>query len=193
MRRRAFVRRVVALVLGASSAAGVAACGGRDPDDEGMGGGMMDGPMPDWMMSAGGMDRGMREDMRVIRRLLRAHRQIDRAVADVPGGVRTRTVSDDPEIAALIRTHVRQMKARVEAGEPIRGMDPLFREIFEHHREIEMEVEDVPGGVRVRETSDEAQVVLLIRQHARRAVSEFVRRGMRRAMQRTPLPPGYRG
>lgn len=157
------------------------------------GGGMMDGSMPDWMMSGRRMDARMREDMRVIRRLLGAHERIEREVDDVPGGVRTRTVSADADVAALIRTHVRQMKARVEAGDPIRRMDPLFRELFEHHTQIEMDVDDIPGGVRVREVSDDGQVALLIRQHARRAVSEFVRYGMRRARRRTPLPRGYRG
>jgi hypothetical protein len=34
---------------------------------------------------------------------------------------------------------------------------------------------------------------LLIRQHAHRAVSEFVAEGMARAMEPTPLPPGYTG
>lgn len=85
------------------------------------------------------------------------------------------------------------MKARVEAGEPIRQMDPVFREIFEHHAKIDMEIEEIRGGVRVTETSEDAQVVLLIRQHARGAVSEFVADGMQRAMQPTPLPPGYEG
>lgn len=70
-------------------------------------------------------------------------------------------------------------------------MDPLFREIFRHHEKIELEIEEVPGGVRVAETSEDAEVVLLIRQHALRAVSEFVEGGMRRAMQPTPLPDEY--
>ena len=48
------------------------------------------------------------------------------------------------------------------------------------------------GGVDVIETSDDPQVVLLIRQHAHRAVSEFVTGGMQRAMQQTPLPSDYR-
>jgi len=34
-------------------------------------------------------------------------------------------------------------------------------------------------------------VTLLIRQHARAAVSQFVADGMARAMQPTPLPDGY--
>jgi hypothetical protein len=41
------------------------------------------------------------------------------------------------------------------------------------------------------ETADTPNVVPLVRQHARRAVSEFVAQGMPRMMQPTPLPPGY--
>jgi hypothetical protein len=158
---------------------------------EGMGDGMMDGGMPDWMMSHGGMSPRIRGHMRVIHRLLLEHEDINRKVEEIPNGIRSTTVSRRPEITDSIRTHVRQMKARVEAGEPIRQMDPVFREIFEHHAKIRMDVEDIPGGARVTETSDDPQIVLLIRQHAQRAVSEFVADGMQRAMQPTPLPPGY--
>ena len=152
-------------------------------------GGMMD-RMPDWMMSRG-MGPEMMRDMRPIHQLLLNHEKIERQVEEIPGGVRTVTTSEDPQVAQAIRTHVRQMKERLEQGEPIRKMDPLFREIFQHHDKIHMEIEDVPGGVRVMETSQDPQVVALIRQHAQRAVSEFVERGMPRAMEPTPLPPGY--
>jgi hypothetical protein len=56
-----------------------------------------------------------------------------------------------------------------------------------------MEVERIDGGVLVVETSVNPQVELLIRQHAHRAVSEFVAEGMSRAMEPTPLPSGYAG
>ena len=154
---------------------------------------MMDGGIPDWMMSSGAMDPQMMQAMPVIRELLLQHERIQRQVDDLPNGIRTVTTSQDPAIADLIRTHVRQMQRRVEHGQPIRQMDPLFREIFRHHQQIEMDIEHVPGGVRVTETSDDPQVQLLIRQHAHRAVSEFVASGMPRAMQPTPLPEGYRG
>ena len=174
--------------------------------DDGEGGGMMEresgtsgmmrdgmmGDMPDWMMSRGQMmDPQMMRDMPVIHGLLTAHEQIQREVEDVPGGIRSVTTSADPEIAQLIRTHVWQMKERMEDGRPIRRMDPVFRELFEHHDKIDIDIEEIPGGVRVLETSDDPQVTLLIRQHARHAVSEFVEGGMRRAMQPTPLPEGY--
>ena len=130
--------------------------------------------------------------MRIIHRLLVEHDEISRKVEEIPGGIRSTTVSRRPEISDSIRSHVRQMKARLEAGDPIRQMDPVFREIFKHHTQIRMEIDDIPGGVRVTETSDDPQVVLLIRQHAERAVSEFVADGMQRAMRPTPLPAGYR-
>jgi hypothetical protein len=159
---------------------------------EGMDTGMMGDGMPGWMMSPG-MDAHTMRDMRVIHDLLLHHEQIERRVDDMAGGIRAVTTSDDPRLVDRIRTHVLQMRARLEEGDPIRQMDPLFREIFEHDDAIEMQVENVPGGVRVTETSADPQVALLIRQHARRAVSEFVAEGMARAMRPTPLPPGYRG
>jgi len=152
---------------------------------------MMSG-MPNWMMGGGMMDENMMRDMGPIHGLLTQHEKIHRTVEEIPGGVRTVTTSEDPQVTDLIRTHVREMKERIEKGQPIRQMDPLFREIFRHHEKIRLEIEDVPGGVRATETSDDPQVTLLIRQHAKRAVSEFVQGGMNRAMQGTPLPEGYK-
>lgn len=168
-----------------------------------MGGGMMGGEMmqmmdcmsckmPEWMMSGEmRIDRTMMRDMHVIHGLLMQHGKIRREVEDIPGGVRTITTSDDPKITQSIRAHVQQMKQRVENGRAIRHMDPVFREIFEHHDQIEIQIQEVPGGVRVIETSKDPQVAVLIRQHARKAVSEFVESGMQRAMRPTPLPEGY--
>jgi hypothetical protein len=147
--------------------------------------------MPGWMMSNDGMGPQMMRDMHTIHDLLVNHRNIQREVEDIPGGVQTVTRSEEPEVAELIRTHVRQMKQRLETGQPIRMMDPVFREIFKNHEKIRLQIDDIPGGARVIEQSDDPQVVLLIRQHAHRAVSEFVKEGMRRAMQPTPLPEGY--
>lgn len=191
--RQAFLERALALLVGSSLAAALlAGCGGEESAGAGgMGDGMLNRPMPDWMMSRDGMDPQMRSHMRVIRRLLVEHEDIRREVEDIPGGIRCTTVSKRPETAELIRAHVRQMKSRVEAGNPIRQMDPVFGEIFEHHTKIRMEIDEIPGGVRVTETSEDPQVALLIRQHAREAVSEFVAEGMQRAMRPTPLPPGY--
>ena len=133
-----------------------------------------------------GQGRGAHHD--TIHALLADHEAIERRVVDRADGVETWTESDDPAIAARIREHVRQMKDRLASGRPMRRWDPLFAEIFKHADVISMEIEDTPRGVRVIETSDDPEVVALIRQHAHRAVSEFVERGMDRAHEPTPLP-----
>jgi hypothetical protein len=188
--RRSLLRGALALIASVPPVASVlSACGGMQ---EAMETGMMGEEMPGWMMSRG-MDAQLMRDMDVIHALLLGHERIARRVGDIPSGIRAVTTSDDSEVADLIRNHVLQMQARLEKGDPIRQMDPLFREIFEHHDAIEMQVENVSGGVSVTETSADPQVTLLIRQHAHRAVSEFVAEGMPRAMRPTPLPPRYRG
>ena len=158
--------------------------------DEMMEDGMMSEEMRKAMMSEG-MGPEMMEAMRPIRQMLMNHEQIDRRVEDLPNGVKSWTTSEDPEIAKAIQTHVRQMHDRIKEKKPIRQMDPLFKEIFEHADQIEMEIEDLENGVIVIETSADPQVVKLIRQHAHRAVSEFVEHGMQRAMKPTPLPEDY--
>lgn len=170
--------------------------------EEGMGPGMMGngGMEGDRMMSeemrkammSKGMGPEMMEDMISIRQLLMQHEKIDRQVENLENGVKTITVSDDPQIVAAIRKHVRQMKGRMEEKKPIRQMDPVFRELFENAEKIELQITDIEGGVEVLETSKDPQVVKLIQQHANEAVSEFVKYGMKRAMKPTPLPEGYK-
>ena len=122
--------------------------------------------------------------------LLGDHEKIHRAVEEIEGGVATTTLSEDPAIAAKIRVHVRQMQARVATGDGLRYWDPLFVEVFKHHDEIAMVIEDVPGGVLVRETSRNPDVVTLIRAHAK-TVSEFAERGFERAHEASALPESY--
>ena len=137
------------------------------------------------------MGGGMPEDMRRIHDLLDNHLKIRRDVQEIPGGVLTTTTSDDAKVTAMIRAHVRQMKDRVEQGQPVRMWDPLFVELFRHHDKIRTQVEDVEGGMKVTQTSDDPDVTRLIRQHATRGVSEFAAAGWDRVHQPTPLPSGY--
>ncbi|MGI8704280.1 MAG: hypothetical protein ACR2JJ_00505 [Sphingomicrobium sp.] len=153
-----------------------------------MGGGM---PMMGGGMMGGGMMGASMDEMRVIRGLLTSPDKIERTVRNVPNGVLTTTTSDDPRVAELIRTHVRQMRASYDRDEPIRTADPVFRELFANRDRITLKIEDIPGGVRVLHTSDDRQVAALIRQHAHHFVSEAAEEGMARAMRPTPLPQGY--
>ena len=159
-------------------------------DNSMMGGNMMQMMMNDSNMMKG-MGQEMMKDMPTIHSLLVNHNKIERRVENIKNGVETWTESDDPEIAKLIREHVGQMKKRIEEDRPIRQMDRLFKELFKHHDKIHIQIEETGKGVHVVETSDDPEVVKLIRQHANKAVSEFVEKGMPRAMEGTPLPEGY--
>jgi hypothetical protein len=143
------------------------------------------------MRGGRGRGAGMPAVMQPIHALLDQHQQVQRTVKEIPGGVETLTTSDDAAVAELIRRHARQMKEQLESGRPIRMWDPLFVELFRHHDQVSMAISDVPGGVKVTNTSDDPQVTLLIRQHATRGVSEFAAGGFARAHQPTPLPEGY--
>lgn len=138
----------------------------------------------------GGHGKGM-ADHENIHFLLDRHAEIVRHVEEIDNGVETVTTSENPEVTKVIRQHVREMQQRVESGQGMRWWDPVYAELFRHYDKIAMEVDEIPGGMLVRETSEDDDVVLLIRQHAIRGVSEFVKDGRARAPHPTPLPEGY--
>jgi hypothetical protein len=130
--------------------------------------------------------------MQATRALVHEYRQdIVREIEDIPNGVATTTRSPgNPGAVGVLERHVREMKGLIEDGGRIRVWDPLFSEIFDHYDEIEMVVETLEDGVRVIETSENPEVVKLIRAHARK-VSEFVARGPAAVHESTPLPADY--
>lgn len=139
----------------------------------------------------GAMGSGSRQPaMQNAHFLIDNHEHLKRTVEEIPKGVRTRTLADDPELTARLREHVRQMAELLDEGGSVRKWDPLFREIFDHRDAIEIEIRDIENGVEVVETSEDEQVVALIQAHAHK-VEEFVARGRAACHEETPLPAGY--
>lgn len=134
-----------------------------------------------------GPDQQFATDRDLFHWLLAHHQQIRRDVHEIPGGVETLTESDDPAVATKIQEHVTAMSRRVESGRPIRNRDPLFAALFRHADQITIRVEPTPQGVRVRETSDDAEVIALIRAHAK-VVSGFVKSGFAEARKNHAVP-----
>ena len=58
--------------------------------------------------------------------------------------------------------------------------DPLFAMLFRHAKQVRMGVENVPGGFKVWEVSDDPYTIQLIQAHAK-VVSKFVERGFAEA------------
>ena len=129
---------------------------------------------------------------KTIHALLDNHLKIERTVTDLPNGIESITTSENELVAKLIQTHVHEMKARIDSGRPVRRWDPLFEEMFKQRDKMQLVIEDIEGGVKVRHTSEDPMMVKLIRQHAHQGVSRFVSEGYDRARQASPLPDDYR-
>jgi len=88
----------------------------------------------------------------VFMSLLNHHTKIQRETKDTDTGIWSRTTSDDPEVAALIKTHVQQMNALLEScakgqcTHTPRYFDPLFRAVYKNADKIDMQVRVALGG-----------------------------------------------
>lgn len=131
-----------------------------------------------------------KRDQAVFHELLQRHEAIERQVETLPDGIRAVTESDDPQLAGMIRAHVREMHRRMGEGFSLRHWDPAFAEIFAQAGKVRMEIRDTERGVEIIETSDDPNVVKLIQTHGQ-TITGFVEAGGRAASQPTPLPEGY--
>ena len=153
---------------------------GHGPFNGPFGGGGM-GMGPGNMMGMMGMahDAATMSQLQVIHTLLINHDRITRTVTNLPNGIRTVTESDDPALAAQIKTHVAEMGNRVGAGDdpglPIES-DALHA-IFRDKDKIKTSYETTDKGVAVVQTSDDAATVAALQTHAAE-VSDLVRGGM---------------
>jgi len=125
-------------------------------------------------MQRGGQGRGA--VMPDAMQLLHNHTALSRTVEEIPNGVKTVTTTADPEILALLRRHAREMYAFYEAGGVVRPHDPLFAELARVADKVTMEFRDIENGIETIATSDDPEVVKVIRAHAAK-VTEFVKRG----------------
>jgi hypothetical protein len=130
--------------------------------------GMMHGDM----MDSGG-------DMSIIHQLFANRGQIHRTVQEIPHGIQAVTESDDPSVAALIQSHVPKMYQRLDNGQtfPMIRMIATLPTMFSNANRYQRQYKLTSKGIIVTETSDDPDLVDLIREHARE-VSGFVKEGM---------------
>jgi hypothetical protein len=69
-------------------------------------------------------------DMRLYMDMFMRHREISRTVEEIPGGVRTTTQSNSPDLAAQLHTHVSSMYAHVDQGVEVTCMSQTLPTLF---------------------------------------------------------------
>ena len=119
---------------------------------------------------------------RVQYRRYNRHTEITCTVEEIPGGVRTTTQSNAPDLAAKLREHVSSMYSRLGQGSEVMCMSPTLPTLFRNTGGYRRQLTLTPRGVIAEETSDDPALTDAIRAHARE-VSGFVRDGMPAMMQ----------
>ena len=105
------------------------------------------------------------------------HTEIRRTVVEIPGGVRTITESEAPELVAQLQAHVASMYDHLERGAEVRCMSKTLPTLFRHADGYRRRLMTTPKGVVVTETSSDPRLARIIREHAQE-VTGFVREGM---------------
>ena len=127
-------------------------------------------------MGAGHMD--MSRYMEMFMR----HTEINRVVEDIPGGVRTTTESNSPDLAAQLQAHVTSMYAHLDQGTEINCMSQSLPTLFRQASGYRRQLTFTPTGVIAEETAEDPVLTDVIRAHARE-VTGFVQEGMPPMMQ----------
>lgn len=112
-------------------------------------------------------------DRDVWQTLLYHHAKIRREVKRLPNGLAAVTESDDPAVAMLIKDHALAMQDRIGKGRRVRTWDPVFRELFDRHDRVKLEVALTAKGVSIVETTDDPETLRLLRSHSA-GVTEMV-------------------
>jgi hypothetical protein len=135
------------------------------------------------LVDDGGMMGVSGTDMARYMEMFNRHNEIARTVEEIPGGIRTTTQSDSPDLAAQLKSHVSSMYSHVDQGAEVMCMSGSLPTLFRNSNGYRRQLTLTPTGVIAEETADDPELVQAIRAHAGE-VSGFVRDGM---------PPMMRG
>jgi len=122
-------------------------------------------------------------DMSTYMELFNRHTEVRRTVEEIPGGVRTTTESEAPDLTAQLQAHVSIMYGHVNQKAEVKCMSDSLPTLFHNATRYRRQLSLTPKGVTVSETSDDPRLTAAIRAHAQE-VSGFVREGMPAMMRR---------
>ncbi|HXY66045.1 MAG TPA: hypothetical protein VEI45_17230 [Mycobacterium sp.] len=122
-------------------------------------------------------------DMSRYTEMFNRHSEITRTVEEIPGGIRTTTQSNSPDLVGQLQAHVSSMYSHVDQGAEVMCMSGSLPTLFRHANGYRRQLTFTPTGVIAEETADDPALTQAIRAHAGE-VTGFVRDGM---------PPMMRG
>jgi hypothetical protein len=140
----------------------------------------------------GGMMNVAPQDMRSYIAMFNRHTEINRTVDEIPGGVRTTTESNSPDLAARLQAHVVNMYARLDEGVEVMCMSQSLPTLFGNAGGYRRRLTFTPTGVIAEETADDPTITRAIRDHARE-VTGFVDDGMPTMMEQMMARGGMMG
>lgn len=149
--------------LGATGILALFSCGTRGSNGGGMMGGMMGN-----VSSA---------DMNIYMDMFNRHTELKRTVEMIPGGVRTTTESDSPDLAVQLQAHVSDMYSHLNQDSEVTCMSQSLPTLFSRAKDYRRQLTLTTKGVQVTETSSDPALTTAIRAHAQE-VSGFVQDGM---------------
>ena len=129
------------------------------------------------MMGSGMMGSATSADMGLYMDLFNRHTEIRRAVEEVPGGIRTTTESDAPDLVVQLQSHVSSMYSHLNQRAEVTCMSDSLPTLFRNATGYRRQIALTAKGVTVTETSGDPALTRAIRAHAQE-VSGFVRDGM---------------
>jgi hypothetical protein len=121
-------------------------------------------------------------DMSKYMTMFMRHGELRRNVEDIPGGVRTTTESDSPDLAAELQAHVSSMYAHLDQGAEVACMSSSLPTLFRRAADYQRQITFTAKGLVVEETAADPGLTDAIRAHARE-VTGFVVEGMPAMMQ----------
>ncbi|HEV7581855.1 MAG TPA: hypothetical protein VGO77_15840 [Mycobacterium sp.] len=145
--------------------------------------GIIGSPVLRIRLTDGGMMGASPADMSLYMEMFNRHSEITRAVEEIPGGIRTTTQSNSPDLVAQLQSHVSSMYSHVDHGAEIMCMSGSLPTLFSRANGYRRQLTIIPTGVIAEETADDPALTQAIRAHAQE-VTGFVRDGM---------PPMMRG
>jgi hypothetical protein len=157
--------------------------------------GILGSPVLRIRLADGGMMGASPADMSLYMDMFNRHTEITRTVEEIPGGIRTTTRSNSPDLVAQLQAHVSSMYSHVDQGSEVMCMSGSLPTLFRHATGYRRQLTLTPTGVMAEETADDPALTQAIRAHAQE-VTGFVRDGMppmMRGMMGGMMGPGMKG